>query len=119
VSTKFGTAGQLPDLRGYFVRGHGTNSDGTVSTGNLGRKQSDVFKSHTHSVNDPTHRHTYTDQVAVQNSQFINPGGTGQDGASDLGRFTGYSATGITINAIGDPVETRPKNISLLYCIKY
>jgi hypothetical protein len=37
----------LPDLRGYFVRGSGTNSDG-VAAGTFGQKQTDAYKSHNH-----------------------------------------------------------------------
>jgi microcystin-dependent protein len=89
----------LPDLRGYFVRGSGTNSDGTAA-GTFGTKQADDLKSHTHTYGDV--RNSFT-------SQFVNAGGTGMDGAVDTSRTTG--ATGGT--------ETRPKNIALLYCIKF
>jgi microcystin-dependent protein len=104
ISTTYGvgdgsTTFALPDLRGYFVRGSGTNSDATAS-GTFGVKQADDLKSHTHS---------YTDQVRVSLGVFNAAGGTGQDGATDLGRTTG--ATGGT--------ETRPKNIAMLYCIKF
>jgi microcystin-dependent protein len=104
ISTTYGagdgsTTFALPDLRGYFVRGSGTNGDGTEA-GTFGAKQADAFKSHTHG---------YTDQIAVSNGQFNVAGGTGQDGASDLARTTG--STGGT--------ETRPKNIAMLYCIKF
>ena len=99
VSTSFGTVGTLPDLRGYFVRGSGTNSDGTAA-GTFGAKQGQAIQSHTHS---------YTDQVQLSVGQFSVAGGTGQDGASDLTRTT--AATGGT--------ETRPANIALLYCVKF
>jgi hypothetical protein len=49
---------------------------------------------------------------------FSVAGGTGQDGKSDFGRLTGFSATGISIQATGG-TETSPANISLLYCIKF
>ena len=89
----------LPDLRGYFVRGSGTNSDSTAA-GTFGVKQADDLKSHTH---------TYTDQVQVSVGVFNTAGGTGQDGATDLGRTTGSTGG----------AETRPKNIAMLYCIKF
>jgi microcystin-dependent protein len=41
------TTFNLPDLRGYFVRGVNTNSDGTAS-GAFGTKQADSYKSHNH-----------------------------------------------------------------------
>lgn len=41
------TTFNLPDLRGYFVRGSGTNSDG-VASGTFGARQADAYKSHNH-----------------------------------------------------------------------
>lgn len=95
VASKFGSAGQLPDLRGYFIRGHGTNTDGTASTGSLGRKQADEFKSH---------RHT-------------DAGATGTFGT--FGPNAGYATTNGTYTGYEGGVETRPRNVALLYCIKY
>ena len=45
------TTFNLPDLRGYFVRGAGTNGDGTASD-TFGAKQSDDNKSHTHGLSN-------------------------------------------------------------------
>jgi microcystin-dependent protein len=84
---------RLPDLRGYFVRGAGTNSDGTIS-GTFGAKQADEFKAHTHPG------------AAVQ-SYTVEANGGGQ--ARVISGTTG--STGGT--------ETRPRNIAMLYCIKY
>jgi microcystin-dependent protein len=89
----------LPDLRGYFVRGSGTNSDGTAA-GTFGTKQADELESH---------QHAFVEQGAIANSQFSTRGGTGMDGAYDISRSTAF--TGGT--------ETRPKNIAMLYCIKF
>jgi len=87
----------LPDLRGYFVRGSGTNSDGTAA-GAFGEKQADDLKSHTHAGS------------FLLSSGPINLGGTG---ASILAPLTvgSVSTTGGT--------ETRPKNTAMLYCIKF
>ena len=85
----------LPDLRGYFVRGSGTNSDGTAS-GTFGAKQADAFKAHTHN----------TIQTIDQNGGFDSGAGRPRYGGS----VTASSSTGGT--------ETRPKNIAMLYCIK-
>jgi hypothetical protein len=84
----------LPDLRGYFVRGYGINSDGTVS-GGFGDKQADAFKFHNH--------------TAIQTIDFSG----GFDSGSGRARYGGSGTTGST----GD-TETRPKNIAMLYCIK-
>jgi microcystin-dependent protein len=91
-----GTTFNLPDLRGYFVRGSGTNSDGTVS-GSFGAKQADDFKSHTHT--------------------FRGYGGTLSNGANTASGTNTQNYT-ISTNATGG-VETRPKNIAMLYCIKF
>ena len=85
----------LPDLRGYFVRGHGTNGDGTES-GSFGAKQADAFKAHTHTVI----------QTIDQNGSFDSGAGRPRYGGS----LTNTGSTGST--------ETRPKNIAMLYCIK-
>jgi microcystin-dependent protein len=87
----------LPDLRGYFVRGSGTNSDGTAS-GTFGQKQADDLKSHTH---------TYDDTGVSQ---------TGLTGGPTP--FANTSTTKRTTDATGG-TETRPANIALLYCIKF
>lgn len=96
ISTLYGvgngtTTFNLPDLRGYFVRGAGTNSDGTVS-GTFGAKQADEFKAHTHLV-----------------------GGTFSASAG-FGNIAGDAA--VNSSSTGG-TETRPKNIAMLYCIKY
>jgi hypothetical protein len=84
----------LPDLRGYFVRGHGTNGDGTASIATFGAKQADEFKAHTHTVDN-----------------IVLVGGYQGSGGGLVGRSQANSgSTGGT--------ETRPKNIAMLYCIK-
>jgi hypothetical protein len=87
----------LPDLRGYFVRGSGTNSDSTAA-GTFGTKQADDLKSHTHSGS------------FLLSSGPLNLGGTG---ASILAPLTVGSVTDT------GGAETRPKNIAMLYCIKF
>jgi hypothetical protein len=86
------TTFNLPDLRGYFVRGSGTNSDGTAS-GTFGTKQNDAFKAHTHTVG----------RGSTGGGNFVQNG-------PDTGGTIATSSTG------GD--ETRPRNIAMKYCIK-
>jgi hypothetical protein len=88
----------LPDLRGYFVRGSGTNNDGTAS-GSFGVKQPDDFKSHTHSYIAPNTPGYYYDN---------------NNDVQGVNALTANTSTGATGGA-----ETRPKNIALLYCIKF
>ena len=98
ISTLYGagdgsTTFNLPDLRGYFVRGFGTNVDGSVS-GTFGAKQADEIKAHTHTVDN-----------------IVLVSGYGFSGGGQVGRNSADSgSTGGT--------ETRPKNIAMLYCIK-
>ena len=92
-----GTNGTV-DLRGYFVRGLGTNSDGTAS-GALGVKVTDDLKSHTHGVTMGSFR-----QVSS---------GSGGIGFND----TTLTSTQLPVSSTGG-TETRPKNIALLYCQK-
>jgi microcystin-dependent protein len=89
----------LPDLRGYFVRGSGTNGDGTAA-GTFGAKQADELKAHTHVVGSRVNATAFgTGIVAASNSPTVN-------GANNSTESTGGT-------------ETRPKNISMLYCIKF
>jgi len=83
----------LPDLRGYFVRGSGTNSNGTAS-GSFGAKQADMVGPHTHS-----------------GSYF-------KDGSGLTVNTTGGGPHAVSVIPNNSGTETRPKNIAMLYCIK-
>ena len=116
----------LPDMRGYFARGF---DDGRgIDTGRvLGSNQDDSYISHSHTASTSSagnHSHlissgfsngSYDYGINNPNSEGTTSGGrdtvvnTSSDGA--------HSHT-VTINASGT-TETRPKNIALLYCIKY
>lgn len=118
IGTTFGagdgyTTFNLPDLSGYFIRGSGTNGDGTAS-GTFGAKQGDDVKPHNHSITDPGHYHG----MGVYNQPSAGAGTVGTNVVLyGSGLFTGAATTGITINN-STGAETRPKNIALLYCIK-
>jgi hypothetical protein len=94
----------LPDMRGYFVRGSGTNSDGTKSDA-FGVKQADDFKSHTH---------TYSKQERTYTASAATGGGSANlwQGVTDTSLTTGPQPAATS-------TETRPSNIALLYCIKF
>ena len=104
----------LPDLRGYFVRGSGTNADGTAS-GAFGQKQADDFKSHIHTVNANSGQNLVSSLYSRQGSGDIayTLGGTG-----GVGYGLGPNFAQKNTDATGG-TETRPKNIALLYCIKF
>ena len=89
------TTFNLPDMRGYFPRGF---DDGRgVDVGRVfGSNQEDEVKSHRHSI----------------------PGGAqAGDSANSMMAFSNYPRTDYTNYEGGE--ESRPKNIALLYCIKY
>lgn len=97
-----GTNFKLPDLRGMFVRGTGTNATiqntggQYVSAGNIGTTQIDTFGSHYHTG------------IPVGVSKTLAGGSTNYD--INVDRSGATSSVGAQ--------ETRPVNISLLYCIK-
>jgi microcystin-dependent protein len=104
---------RVPDLCGYFVRGSGTNRDGTAS-GAFGQKQADGVISHTHGYDDyyqssslsKTNDNDRTDAESIRmvNVSIVETG-------ANLDRTTkSQTPAGAT--------ETRPRNIAMLYCIK-
>jgi hypothetical protein len=102
----------LPDMRGVFLRGwdDGAGNDpdaatrtsrGDGTTGDhVGTKQADAFGSHTHTIPNLWW------EAAMGAGQGFQTTGTGN-----------VSATIGADNAGGN--ETRPKNINVLWCIKY
>jgi phage-related tail fiber protein len=107
IGTTFGsgngsTTFNLPDLRGEFVRGW-DDSRGVDSGRLMGTSQADEFKSHTHVMS-----RTLTDLNVDARFDAVSRYATSDD-AEYTDRAT--NATGGT--------ETRPRNISLLACIKF
>jgi len=116
----------LPDLRGYFVRGSGTNSDG-VAAGTFGAKQADGVISHTHSGttgNDsPDHTHSTTFRNNAESTGLGSPsatGGTLSTAAYSSGGASARHQHDFTTSSQSPAgtTETRPRNIAMLYCIK-
>ena len=103
------TTFNLPDLRGKFPRGwdHGAGTDPDAATrtdrgdgitgDNIGTKQADGFKAHTHTV---PHKQDYITGSRIASTDQVEEQGP-----------TTTSSTG------GN--ETRPININVMYCIKY
>jgi microcystin-dependent protein len=115
----------LPDLRGYFVRGSGTNSDG-VAAGTFGAKQADGLISHTHSGttgdDSPDHKHPAAGLAGSWG------GGDGVGGPAQFLQLTGNTQGAstrhqhpftTTSQSPDGGTETRPRNIAMLYCIKF
>jgi hypothetical protein len=91
----------LPDLRGIFVRGSGSQTiSGRTYDKAFALKQQDDTRAHSH---------TYTRYAALRDGLGVAAGNGWAGTATD--------STGTTPTAGGD--ETRPANIALLYCIKF
>lgn len=115
IGTTFGTGDgintfNLPDLRGEFIRGW-DDGRGVDPSRNLGSPQTDQLQNHGHS----NIRISYTG--AGGGSGGLPDGGKPRTGDGDLvGPVSSTNFSG------GQPrvgAETRPRNVSLLYCIKF
>jgi microcystin-dependent protein len=113
---------RLPDLRGMFVRGTGTNATGSSSGAvgpSVGTYAADTYLNHNHAITDPGHTHG----VSASSNAF----GTGSLGSVNRfesfgGGSTGTTSsvgTGISVNtSTTGGTETKPKNYGVLYIIK-
>jgi microcystin-dependent protein len=101
----------LPDLRGIFVRGSGSQTiDGITYNKTFAAKEGDAFQSHRHGLSNA-------------NTHWRNLGGIFGLNTSGFSSTYDLVVTGPTTDgANGTPrtdTETRPANIALLYCIKH
>jgi microcystin-dependent protein len=114
----------LPDMRGYFVRGSGTNGDATAS-GTFGAKQADSLITHTHTgttSTDGAHTHTHTAYSQLWQGLTVNGGiGWANTGGTLTTSSSGSHSHTMTTSSMSPAgaTETRPKNIAMLYCIKF
>jgi microcystin-dependent protein len=124
ISTTWGvgngtTTFNVPDLRGVFLRGSGTNTTGSSSgaTGPaVGFYVADTYQSHTHSASQAAHSHTY--RATTGNSGAYAGGVFGAIGSLNSPTETTNTATpAITVSASGG-TETSPKTYGVLMCIK-
>jgi microcystin-dependent protein len=112
------TTFNVPDLRGMFVRGTGTNATGSSSGAvgpSVGTYAADTYLNHSHAVTDAGHFHGAGDSFTVNN-------GSAQ-GVRTVGATTGSNTTtvttGLTVNtSTTGGTETKPKNYGVLYIIK-
>jgi microcystin-dependent protein len=112
----------VPDLRGTFLRGTGTNGTyGTAVGQAVGTYAADTYLNHSHTAtsSDSGHTHTYTAAGGNQNGgapgssyTFCSNGGTQttSTGNANITTTVATSTTGGT--------ETKPKNYGVLYIIK-
>lgn len=108
IGTTFNTGGEagtvfrLPDLRGEFVRGWDAGR-GVDAARVLGTAQGHALGAHTHGIDAAIASYDNASNTAV----VLESSGSG---ASD-------TADRVTRSAGG--TETRPRNVAMLYCIKY
>ena len=91
----------IPDLRGEFIRGF-DNARGVDLDRNLGSFQADEIKSHNHQLQN------------IKSMDDSNGGG--REGFVDGDNH--YATRNYDVSNTGG-IETRPRNIALLYCIRY
>jgi microcystin-dependent protein len=120
----------LPDLRGRFLRGvdAGTGRDPDAATrtatnaggntgDNVGTLQDQELNAHNHTITDPGHNHRSVNSDVVRNTGGYGTGlGTGGLGPNQITMTT--NTTGITVNN-STGTETRPKNASVNFIIKF
>jgi len=111
------TTFNVPDLRGMFVRGTGTNATGSSSGAvgpSVGSYAADTYLNHTHT--DSGHTHPY---LAPTRGGAAGPGGVGSGYAppTDSTYNTSSGTANIQTSTTGG-TETKPKNYGVLYIIK-
>jgi len=101
IGSTYGSAGQLPDLRGEFLRGW-DDGRGVDSGRGFGTSQEDAFEAHSHKVGARDSLTTYGTDATVE---FVS-------------NLPSAQSQFVTSESVGG-TETRPRNIALLACIKY
>ena len=118
IGTTYGapssTTFQVPDLRGYFVRGHGTNTD-TTASGNFGEKQTAYagYNKYYTQQDDGDNQANNADKRGEVNYIKVN------DVVVADGANANTKQTSKTTNVDTIAGDTRPKNVALLYCIRF
>jgi hypothetical protein len=128
LSTRFGVAGQLPDLRGEFIRGWSSTRTGVGDDSRVfGSAQSDAIRNISGSFGG------VNGGASVAYQWGFRPGsGTGPFSVpysrGEYNKYNGlyYPAAGVAdsvfFNAalqVPTAADNRPRNIALMYCIKY
>jgi len=127
------TTFNLPDYRGYFLRGLDSemtpsrdpdvagrtalNSGGSTGA-SVGTLEADAFASHTHGVIDPGHVHDMTfarDYNTTGTNRYVSYPAPGQ---LNVNNNTLPATTGISLQNSGG-AESRPKNVAVNYIIKF
>ena len=110
-TTTFG----VPDLRGEFLRGAGTNSHTDGGNGsNVGTHQggTSIPRFDVESNGTLISRCNTTKSLTFRNTDF------GEISASSSNKYAGYNPSNVGTNNYYGEVGVRPTNTSVLYCIK-
>ncbi len=134
IGTRYGvgdnaTTFGLPDLRGEFIRGwdHSRNVDVGRPIGSLQGSQNE---SHDHdadatavsTVTDPGHKHTTLGHGTDDDGggKVTGSGDGGSSTSSMNNNFTGLSVTtSVSVDVDNEGGESRPRNIAMMYIIKF
>jgi hypothetical protein len=119
-----GTHFNIPDIRGKFVRGydHAAGNDpdrasrtacvtGGATGDNIGSCQTDAFQDHAHL--------DALDTGANLNSWGFDGSWSTVTGSSSVTSAAQHSSLASSIAGQRTSTETRPKNVSMLYCVQY
>ena len=109
---------KLPDTRGYFIRGHGVNSDG-IKSHDFAQKIADSFQGHYHNTDEGVgHSHPYTEPNNGQGHEHIRNRYTQAGWGGTLPIFDQWVGTGgnrqTSTNQIDITILTNITNISAL-----
>ena len=109
---------RLPDLRGVFLRGTGTNATYTSAVGpSVGAYAADTYLNHSHTATDSGHTHNYDVRSSTRTAD--GPGGELWNYVSTNGGTTTTGTANITVaTSTTGGTETKPKNYGVLYIIK-
>jgi microcystin-dependent protein len=115
------TTFNVPDLRGTFLRGTGTNGTyGTAVGQAVGSYAADTYLNHSHTATstDSGHTHTYgsftTGSIAAGGSSYTLPNSYP---SANTGTGNANITTTVATSTTGG-TETKPKNYGVLYIIK-
>jgi microcystin-dependent protein len=107
------TTFNLPDLRGEFIRGY-DDGRGVDSGRGFGTAQTDAFQGHYHSPLSPMTM--FVGESSASNTSPVTGSGYTNSVSTST---TGNPASNGTHGTPRTAAETRPRNVAMMYCIKY